>query len=207
MKEKFEFEIKSRILEDNLLLNDYLSRLPKAIKSSVEIDVYHDTPNYELYQKGIFLRTRDGKKLEIKMDNDALLSHTVTTGFYFNLPLAKPDKQKLIDFLQNVISIFTTRSKSIFEIFNLTTLIRVEKKRQIYKVNEMKISIDSVENLGKFIEIEVNDRNFLDQAKMLASKLNLQNMEVGYVELLLRETNRNAYNVGRYKLDSDKKNT
>jgi adenylate cyclase class IV len=68
------------------------------------------------------------------------------------------------------------------------------------------LSIDHVEGLGDFLEIETQCEEDADttlaQARLDAfvSDLEVRHIKVGYVELWLYQYHRAAYEVGRYRL-------
>jgi predicted adenylyl cyclase CyaB len=206
MKGTLEFEIKAVIDTSNIKLNEFILQLPMAVVNTFTFitDVYYDNKNYDLYKKGIFIRIRNDKYLEIKQDNDELLTHTNTKEFKFDLPLSRHDTIKISSFLQSYVKQYFSDSKSLFQDFNLNEITKIIKTRTAYKLNNLIIAIDDVEGLGKFIEIEGNSRTEFEEIKQIASSLDLTNMEVGYVELMLRKQNFDVYKKGRYILQIDK---
>lgn len=71
-------------------------------------------------------------------------------------------------------------------------LVRVvEKQRKIYSLNNFKICLDKVKNLGSFVEIEAKEKNIEKGKKdifKLMKKLNLKKTErMSYLELLIEK--------------------
>src|SRR5258707_12343169 len=68
------------------------------------------------------------------------------------------------------------------------------------------LSIDHVEGLGDFLEVEMQCEEDADTSEALAllhkfiAGLDLQHIKVGYVELWLRIHNPQAYQLGKYRL-------
>lgn len=204
MKENLEFEIKSEINPDNDKLSKFILQLPTAVAKLSITDVYYDTQTSELYKKGIFIRVRNDNRFEIKCDTDQQLTHTKTENFKFHIPLSTSDFKEISLFLKHHIAEINSRGKSVFEAFGLIELVKIEKFRKEYSFNNLIISIDDVLGLGEFIEIEGSTTTDFARIKKIASSLNLSNLEVGYVELMLRKLNFDTYKAGRYILNLDK---
>ena len=94
---------------------------------------------------------------------------------------------------------------------NLMLLCKVDKNRKVLKLENIIISLDTVENLGVFLEAEMHfdDTNFnKDEAQVLIEKtlvdMGLIDVEldhkvtIGYVELFLKRDNYEAYLLGKY---------
>lgn len=204
MKENLEFEIKSEINPNNAKLINFILQLPRAVAKLSITDVYYDTQTSELYKKGIFLRVRNNKRFEIKCDTDQELTHTKTENYKFYLPLSTDDFKEISLFLKHHITEINSNSKSIFTNFELIELVKIDKVREEHSFDNLDISVDDVLDLGKFIEVEGSTTNDFTRIKKLISSLNLSNMEVGYVELMLRKLNFEIYKTGRYILNIDK---
>ncbi len=174
-------------------------------------DVYYDTEDYHLLKNGNFLRVRNGKQLDFKINaNDMSHLYCKETNFSYDNKNVSEIK-KLLKKLDIDIS-FT----SLDELFkNLKTLAPIKKKRHIYKLEEKVVMvIDEVENLGIFLEIEYDYENdeitkeqgeyYKNYLKDILKKYNLLNddmleVKIGYVELYLKKYNKKAYDLGIYK--------
>jgi predicted adenylyl cyclase CyaB len=88
----------------------------------------------------------------------------------------------------------------------LIELVRIENKREAYGSEHIALSIDHVEGLGYFLEVETQCEEDTDtslaQARLQAfvSDLQVQHIKVGYVELWLAQHNPEAYLAGRYHM-------
>lgn len=78
---------------------------------------------------------------------------------------------------------------TILEKLGFGVVAEVEKRRRIYLVGDVEVSLDSVTGLGGFVELEVQDRDLEEGKKMiyaLMRELGLEKMErSSYLELLL----------------------
>ncbi len=72
----------------------------------------------------------------------------------------------------------------------------VDKKREIYMIDNVKFHLDNVKNLGKFIEIEVNGtdksnkQNLMEQCKFYLNLFNINNNDlipVSYSDMLIQQ--------------------
>ena len=88
----------------------------------------------------------------------------------------------------------------------LTELARINNIRKTYTSESVNVSIDHVEGLGNFLEVEILCKEDTDtseaQTRLQAfiSDLHVRHIKVGYVELWLYKHNLEAYEAGRYHL-------
>lgn len=184
----------------------------ECLKTKRVVDVYYDTKDYNLIQTGNFLRNRDNKKIDFKLNMDDI-THTYCkeTSFDFN------------DFKsnQNLKSIFESIGIEYNENFNdfesfvkandLSVLATIDKVRKTYEFEDLIISLDDAKDIGKFIEIEFDlpdDAKFnKDEVTSKMIKTMTENnllgeyekVNIGYVELYLKKHNKKAYELGLYK--------
>lgn len=119
-------------------------------------DIYYDTKDYELLKNGNFLRVRNGKQIDFKINaNDNTHLYCKETNF--------PYSNGSIEGIENVIKNLgiNISFSTIDELFkNLNILAPLHKKRYIYNLEEKVVMvIDDVENLGTFLEIEYDYEN------------------------------------------------
>ena len=176
------------------------------------VDYYYDTEDYELILTGNFLRNRNNKTIDFKLNLDDL-SHTYCkeTSFDYN------------DFSSNLairnifedIGIEYNSKYSGFEEFlkvnNFKELAVIDKYRRIYKFGEYKVSFDEAADIGKFVEIELDLPDGSDFDKDRISDEMIQSMvssgflktfkrvNIGYVELYLKKNNPQVYALGLFK--------
>ena len=99
-----EVELKFKII-DHAMVENFTSKL-KFVKREVIKDVYLDTEDAVLYKKGIFIRIRNGKRLEIKFNlkdvknRNKISMHEVCSEYSFKLPLSQQDAETLNSILK-----------------------------------------------------------------------------------------------------------
>ena len=147
-----EFELKYRI-----------NKIPEAlikIESEPKIveDIYYDTKNYNLLSSGNFLRLRNNSSIDFKLDIDGNDRHICCSETNFNIKDINHDNESFVNTLK-ALSIETSKFNSFnnfIESSNMNELARIIKKRNKYIIEDMIISLDNVENLGLFLEAEMN---------------------------------------------------
>jgi len=174
-------------------------------------DIYYDTEDYQLLKNGNFLRIRNKKQLDFKINaNDLSHLYCKETNFSYS----DENASEIKELLQKLgIDISFTSLDELFK--NLKILAPIKKKRHIYNLEEKVVMvIDEVENLGTFLEIEYDYEGdeitkeqgeyYKNYLKDILKKHNLLNddmteVRIGYVELYLKKHNKEAYNLGIYK--------
>jgi adenylate cyclase class IV len=171
-------------------------------------DIYYDTPTWDLLRRAIFVRVRNGRQLEFKYNEAIDPEHRQANERVFPLPSSPAE----IDRMNALFSSFLPawRSASSFEearqLNDLSELVTIDNTRQAYASEHIAVSIDHVEGLGDFLEIETNCEEGTDTSQAEArlhtfvSNLPVQHIRVGYVELWLAKHNPAAYEVGQYHL-------
>ncbi len=183
----------------------------KPNKEQIIEDMYYDTKDYQLLRNGNFLRARNKKQIDFKInanDNSHLFCQETNFSYVDEsvLEIRKLLKELGVDISFDAIS-------ELFE--NLEVLAPIRKKRSIYELEENVIMvIDEVEDLGTFLEIEYDydgdtitkekGEYYKNYLKDILKKNNLLNenmveVKIGYVELYLKKYNNEAYNLGIYK--------
>ena len=140
------------------------------------------------------------------------IDHQIDTYFNVNFGRLKLREGKIENFLiyydredkegpkqSNVILFKSDPKSSLKEILkkSLGILVVVDKRREIYFINNVKFHIDTVENLGTFIEIEAIDKDgnigrerLLEQCNSFLELFNIRQedlISVSYSDLLLNK--------------------
>lgn len=204
-----ELEVKYEIAKIPVQINEL-----ELISSKTQKDVYYDTCTYDLLKGGNFLRIRNNKKLEFKLDiKDE--THLFCKETAFDL---KSSENRINDILGTLKCIgIKTNAVSIEGLLKeFSELAIVEKYRKEYRFNNnCVIAVDSVKGLGTFLEAEViieEESITIEEANII--KENLINelisagilnevdkiVNIGYVELFLIKYNKEAYEKGKFKL-------
>lgn len=210
-----EVELKFQVLDD-AQIDKFLGSFQFIDKKRI-VDIYLDTREGDLYKKGIFVRIRDNKKLDFKVNladfqaQDRLSWHEHCNEFSFALPISETS----VDPINKISQTLTMKkiSNPDLEEFksknNLTDSMVIDKFRQRYSDGRFEYSFDDVKGLGKFIEIEQmasledNLEKIKDEMREKLRDLNLKLITTGYNEVYWRKYNFNLYLQGRYLLEED----
>lgn len=184
----------------------------KCVKEKRILDLYYDTKDYKLISTGNFLRNRDNKKIDFKLNTDDL-SHTYCKETSFGYEGFK-DNASLKQIFDNIGIAYNPNFNNFEEFLsanNLTLLAVIDKTRKEYELENLLISLDDAKDIGKFIEIELDvaDDEIFDKDQITNQMLETmqkygylpkyEKVNIGYVELYLKEHNKKAYNLGLYK--------
>ena len=215
MKNTIEIELRYEVL-DLTQVTDFLS-CAKQLHKRRDVDLYFDTPDRILWKRGIFIRTRNNKKLEIKFNRECLQDLTIDRLDYceehsFALPLEESRLQELNLLLASLD--LKTIACADFEILRSVNALDVhyaiDKVRTSYAYNSFTIAVDEVAGLGTFLEIELmaKDVDDLENVKhdmqLAIAGLRLQPIGAGYGSLILKKNDFECYIQGRYALKTDK---
>jgi adenylate cyclase class IV len=211
----FEIELRFEILNPEEI-SSFTSSLKKLSTRRI-IDIYLDTPDIALLRKGVYMRIRDQKKLDIKfnrecMNNPDLDLQAYCEEYTFALPLHEFDVDDFNSIVKTIGLLPIT--KADFDGFQEENLLAphrtVDKVRTSYAHGPFTIVIDAVANLGNFLEIEylaqtVDSVDTIKaQMEELLLPLSLKPLQTGYDSLMLRKHNFKQYLQGRFVLDEDK---
>lgn len=211
-----EIELRYEILKPEQLAS-FLAPLQKVSRKQ-DVDVYFDNPQDMLHKNGIYIRTRNNKKLDIKfnracIDNPHLAIQDYCEEHSFALPLQEKD---LLTINQLLISL-NLKPMTRAHLENLKSENQfheqciVDKIRTSYSLDNFTICIDEIKDLGTFLEIELmadtadNIATVKSQMLALIADLDLKPIKTGYINLLLRKKDFNHYLMGRFILDEDRK--
>lgn len=176
------------------------------------LDIYYDTADYKLISTGNFLRNRNNKKVDFKLNLDDL-SHTYCKETNFDFEGFK-DSDSLRQIFENIGLNYNSNFANFSEFLaknGLKQLAIIDKMRKTYQIDELEISLDDAKDIGKFIEIEYDlpdgtsfnkDEVVSFMIKKMTDKGYLKDYEkvnIGYVELYLKQHNIEAYEKGLFK--------
>lgn len=210
-----EIELRYEVLQPEQLSSFVAPLQKKHIKH--DVDIYFDTPTDYLHKNGIYIRTRNNKKLDIKfnracLDNPDLAIQDYCEEHSFTLPLQEKDLAKINQLLVSL----NLKPMSIASLENLISANHfkeqcvVDKIRTSYQYKNFTICVDEVKNLGIFLEIELMADTADNVAKVkqemlhLIQGLDLKPIKTGYINLLLRKKDFTHYLMGRFIMDEDK---
>ena len=182
----------------------------------IEIDNYFDTNDYLFIKNGNFFRIRNDKWIVFKLGDEC---HGTCDEISFLKNDIVSDNTEFINVFRNLGIHINTQFTGFNEFimknkFRLIGLIT--KERCIYKLdNDITITVDNVDGLGRFIEIEMMlvEKPGLDKQMEIKNNLlqilknrnfyddSFFEINVGYVELYLKENNSEIYELGKFKCD------
>ncbi|CAN5215379.1 hypothetical protein BH09DEP1_BH09DEP1_5270 [soil metagenome] len=210
-----EIELRYEVID-----HDQLTKFVEPLQelgSKQDIDIYYDNNDSLLYQKGIFIRNRNNRKLDIKfnracLDNPDLAIQDYCEEHSFALPLLANDLPKITELLIS-LNLKPSPAADFEQIKDANNFIEhyvVDKKRTSYAHKGFTICVDEVADLGTFLEIELMAKdiddleNIKQEMELLLVSLTLRPLRTGYGTLLLRKKDFKQYLQGRFILEEDK---
>jgi adenylate cyclase class IV len=150
---KFEVPPQSRVL-----LQAKLDALPgvRWLGQIVNADSYFDTVSLTCLQQAVFIRIRNHQQLEMKFHDQADPAHTHSTERTFPLK-AEPSLMREINALCARFIPGWHAAETVEEAIRVNGLVEyahIANKRTQYAYGSLTLSIDEVEGLGNFFEIE-----------------------------------------------------
>lgn len=160
MKAKMDKYTKGRI--------DQILRRAEFLEERIEDDVYFSSPIRDFKETDEALRVRySGDK--------AILTYK------------GPKLDKISKSREEYEAYVSGEIEQILQKLGYTKLLNVKKKRKVYLYKDFTISIDAVEELGEFLEVELKSENLQDVKRIenLFDDLFLESERRSYLELLL----------------------
>lgn len=210
-------ELKFEIL-DQRGLKRFVKNL-KVVETRRIVDTYLDTMGADLFRRGIFVRIRNGKKFDIKFNEEDFIkggnadtAHTHYDEVSHALPLSE-DSVRSINRTLKVLGLVPMACPSIEDLArrnNLVESVTIDKRRVSYQDGGFRIDIDDVRGLGRYLEIErmadesVDHERILNAMRHHLKGLGLRHVDVGYNELYWRKHDFDLYLQGKYLLDEDR---
>lgn len=217
MSRSIEIELKFEILQPDEV-NAFVKKLSLVGEKRI-VDVYLDTQDGGLFKRGIFVRLRNHKTLDIKFNKEDIykttqedLAHTHCDEVSKLLPLSAADLSSINETLQ-YLGLAAMSSPSIDEFKQHNHLVEsviIDKQRRTYKAADFHIDIDIVKDLGGYLEIEYMTNEKADRERIIKRMhdylrgLHLHYVDTGYNELYWRKHNFAVYLQGKYLLPEDR---
>ena len=172
------------------------------------LDIYYDTASWSLLRRAVFARIRNQQRLEFKFNEQAEQRHVRCTERVFPLEAHGKTMEQMNELFSSFLPDWREAADVATAITSngLIELACIDNRREVYTNGVLELSIDSVAGLGDFLEMEIccSESQAAEEAlatlQELATTLHAQHIQVGYVELWLREHNLAAYQAGRYQL-------
>ncbi len=161
MSETFEVEVKVPITNPEEMKQKLLDSGANQLNSEVQIDTYFDHPCRSFHDTDEAVRVRTRRPLD---DAELDLSHAPNELTYKGPKIDQKTKTRLEHSVDiNDLNAIT----AILENLSFKSVATVTKKRTFYNLREITISIDDVEHVGLFLELEsiVHEKSELETAK------------------------------------------
>ena len=214
MSDQLEIELKFEILDKTGFLN-FIKNLEQTSDKTVT-DTYFDTSDCQLFQRGIFIRVRNHKRLDFKFNPTVLQNpntyddHSSSDEYNFDLPMKANDLSRLNSVLK-ILNLKEINKPTIEELKkqnNFQDSINLNKVRREYKLDKFTLVFDSIDELGEILEIEyIGKGEEIEEIKKemldILKPLSLKLLTVGNNELYWRKNNFDLYLKGRFLLQED----
>ncbi len=166
-------------------------------------DVYYDTPHFDLlcHPQVVFVRVREGHLLQFKFDEQSVSQKRIACiEREFVIPTGGfPEKAHSL--FQAFLPFWQTAAtwEEVIASNHLVELARIDKRRSVYVDDPLIISIDQVEGLGNFVEVERNCEEGCDiraaeeHVHTFLQQIEGISVKAGYFEMWLYQHNQAAY--------------
>ncbi|MGC8610668.1 MAG: class IV adenylate cyclase [Thermoplasmata archaeon] len=166
-----EIEVKYRIKNIDDLEKKIVELGAEYLGEVIESDFYYNHPCKDFSKTDEAIRIR-------KYERGILLT--------YKGPRKKSD-YKIREEIETIVD------ENIFDILkklNFKEIANIIKRRKKYRIWNVNILLDHVENLGNFIELEIFDENYLQNIEKLVNILDLKEKEnKTYLELFIGDKN------------------
>jgi adenylate cyclase class 2 len=163
-----ELEMKAKIDKYTRGRIDQILRRAEFLEERIEDDVYFSSPIRDFKETDEALRVRySGDK--------AILTYK------------GPKLDKISKSREEYEAYVSGEMEQILQKLGYKKLLNVRKKRKVYLYKDFTISLDDVEELGEFLEVELKSENLQDVKRIenLFDDLFLESERRSYLELLL----------------------
>ncbi|OLS31199.1 MAG: hypothetical protein ThorAB25_04600 [Candidatus Thorarchaeota archaeon AB_25] len=193
MLESFEVEIKVPIESSEEMKQKLLDFGASQLNSEVQVDMYFDHPCRSFQETDEAVRVRTRKPLD---EAELELSHAPIELTYKGPKIDLKTKTRL-EYSVNIND--ATAITAILEHLGFKSVATVSKKRTFFNLREITISIDDVEHVGLFLEMEsiAHEKSEIESAKRiifdLLDELGIdqeQSVRASYLELYLDRNKR-----------------
>jgi adenylate cyclase class 2 len=148
MSESFEVEVKAPIEDIEMMTRKLVESGAKELNSEVQIDTYFDHPCRTFVKTDEAVRVRTRRPLN---EQGLATSHAPNELTYKGPKLDKKTKTR-IEYSVGIDN--TDQLTFILESLDFKPIAKVVKKRTFFELRAITISIDDVEDVGLFLELE-----------------------------------------------------
>jgi adenylate cyclase class 2 len=163
-----ELEMKAKIDKYTRGRIDQILRRAEFLEERIEDDVYFSSPIRDFKETDEALRVR-------------------YSGDKAILTFKGPKLDKISKSREEYEAYVSGEMEQILQKLGYKKLLNVRKKRKVYLYKDFTISLDDVEDLGEFLEVELKSENLQDVKRIenLFDDLFLESERKSYLELLL----------------------
>lgn len=191
MSESFEVEVKVPIEDIELMAQKLVKSGAKELNSEVQIDTYFDHPCRTFVKTDEAVRVRTRRPL----NEQGLATSHVPNELTYKGPKLDEKTKTRVEYSVEIDDI--DHLTSILESLGFKSIAKVVKKRTFFDLRDITISIDDVEDVGLFLELEsiAHQKDEMESAKKAIFKV-LD--ELGFdVEQTIRDSYLEMYMAGR----------
>ncbi|MFX1605957.1 MAG: class IV adenylate cyclase [Promethearchaeota archaeon] len=167
MSESFEVEVKVPIEDIELMARKLAEAGAKELNSEVQIDTYFDHPcrTFVRTDEAVRVRTRSS------LNEQELSTSHVLSEFTYKGPKLDQKTKTRVEYSVGIDN--TDYLTSILERLDFKPIAKVVKKRTFFNLRAITISIDDVEDVGLFLELEsiAHQKEEMESAKRAIFKL------------------------------------
>ena len=161
MSEFFEVEVKVAIEDINEMRQRLIDSGAKVLNSEVQIDMYYDHPcrTFVKTDEAVRIRTRS------PLDEQGLATSFAPNELTYKGPKLDETTKTRVEYSVGIDD--TDQLNSILESLSFKPIAKVTKKRTFFEHRNITISIDDVEDVGIFLELEsiAHEKDEMDSAK------------------------------------------
>ncbi|MFB6084665.1 MAG: class IV adenylate cyclase [Halorientalis sp.] len=136
------YEVEVKVRADHAAVRDRLAELDADPLGAVEqVDIYFDAPHRD------FAATDEALRLREERDADGTVTELTYKG-----PLVEAESKTREEIESEVAD--RERVQAIFESLGFSPAATVEKERDRFRIGEFTVTLDSVTDVGEFVEVE-----------------------------------------------------
>jgi len=161
MPEAFEVEVKVPIMNSEDMKQKLLDSGAKKMNSEIQVDTYYDHPCRSFQDTDEAVRVRERKPI----DGTELDTSHAPNELTYKGPKIDQETKTRLEYSLDLEE--TSAITAILENLSFKPVAMVTKRRTFYTLREITISIDDVEHVGLFLELEsiAHDNDEMESAK------------------------------------------
>lgn len=191
MSESFEVEVKVPIEDIELMTRKLVKLGVEELNSEVQIDTYFDHPCRTFVKTDEAVRVRTRRPL----NEQGLASSHAPNELTYKGPKLDEKTKTRIEYSVGIDN--TDHLTSMLESLGFKPIAEVVKKRTFFELRDITISIDDVEDVGLFLELEsiAHQKDEMESAKRAIFEI-LDELEIGE-EQTIRDSYLEMYMAGK----------